>query len=146
MYKKILVPLDGSSLAEAILPHAQALAKSEGAEIVILRVPLIPSSEFLARDATTAAIVAEEIEKESRAYIESEVIKLQHEGAQVTGITRDGVIPETIISVAKETHADVIAMSTHGRSGLQRMLMGSVAEQVVHFSPIPVMLFHPSLN
>mgnify|MGYP003561879522 FL=1 len=43
MYKKILVPLDGSPLAEAVLPHAQALAKSEGAEIVILRVPVVPN-------------------------------------------------------------------------------------------------------
>lgn len=146
MYKKILVPLDGSPLAEAVLPHAQALAKSEGAEIVLLRVPVIPTTEFISRDPAIIAKIVDDMEKETVEYIDFEVAKLNNEGAKASGLTREGSIPDTIIEVARETQADVIAMSTHGRSGLQRLLMGSVAEQVVSISPIPVMLIHPSTN
>lgn len=144
MYKKILVPLDGSPLAEAILPHAEALAKSEGAEIVLLRVSQPPAPEFLARDVKTGARLVEKMEQEARQYIEVEVRRLRNDGNQVTGIARDGAVLETIVSVARETHADVIAMSTHARSGLQHFLLGSVADDLVHISPIPVMLIHPN--
>jgi nucleotide-binding universal stress UspA family protein len=146
MYKKILVPLDGSPLAEAVLPHAQALAKSEGAEIVLLRVAVTPDPNFFHRDPAEGRQITDAIEEEALDYMKTEVAKLQNEGAKVTAITRDGTIPDTILEVAEETHADVIAMSTHGRAGFQRWLMGSVAEDVVHDSHIPVMLVHPSLN
>jgi nucleotide-binding universal stress UspA family protein len=146
MYKKILVPLDGSPLAEAVLPHAQALAKSEGAEIVLLRVAVTPDVNFFNRVPAEGRQITDEIEEEALDYVKTETAKLQKEGAKVTGITRDGIIPDTILDVAEETHADVIAMSTHGRTGVQRWLMGSVAERVVHYSHIPVMLIRPSPN
>lgn len=145
MYKVILVPLDGSTLAAAVLPHAEALAKSEGAEIVLLRVPILPTTEFISRDPSIIAKIIEDMEKQTRDYIEDMAISLQRQGIKVKGMVREGSIPDTIIAVAKEAQADVITMSTHGRSGLQRILMGSVAEQVVSISPIPVMLFHPSI-
>ena len=143
MYKKILVPLDGSPLAEAILPHAQALAKSEGAEIVLLRVSQPPAPEFLARDVKTGARLVEKMEQEARQYIEVEVRRLRNDGNQVTGIARDGAVLETIVSVARETHADVIAMSTHGRNGVARLVIGSVADEVVRRSHLPVLLVRP---
>ncbi len=146
MYKKILVPLDGSPLAEAVLPHAQALAKSEGAEIILLRVPVLPMTEFISCDAEVAAKIVDDMEKQTEEYVEFEVAKLKKDGIKVSGLTREGSIPDTIVDVAKETHSDVIAMSTHGRSGLQRFLMGSVAEQVIGISPVPVLLIHPSPN
>lgn len=144
MYKKILVPLDGSPLAEAVLPHAQALAKSEGAEIVIMRVPVTPSMEFLARNPAMAEKIIEEMEEETQEYLKIETEVLKKGGTKVSSVMREGPIPETILSVADETHADVIAMSTHGRSGIQRWLMGSVADRVVHHAHIPVMLIHPN--
>lgn len=143
MYKKILVPLDGSQLAEAVLPHAQALANAEGAEIVLLSVPVTPSLEFLARSPGLAHKVIEETEVETEDYLEKEEARLAHEGSKVTHIMREGPIPEMILKVADEVHADVIAMSTHGRSGIQRWLIGSVADRVVQHSHIPVMLIHP---
>jgi nucleotide-binding universal stress UspA family protein len=146
MYKKILVPLDGSPLAEAVLPHAQALAKSEGAEIVLLRVAVTPDPNLFHRDEAEGRQITDAIEKEALDYMKTEAAKLQNEGAKVTAITREGKIPDTILDVAEETHADVIAMSTHGRTGLQHLLMGSVAEQVVRSSHVPVMLIHPNLN
>jgi nucleotide-binding universal stress UspA family protein len=86
------------------------------------------------------------IEKEVQSYMKAKVSKLKMTGINVTGITRDGSAPDVILDVAEETHADMIAMATHGRSGVQRWLMGSVAEKVVHHARIPVMLIHPSLN
>jgi nucleotide-binding universal stress UspA family protein len=144
MYKKILVPLDGSPLAEAVLPHVQALAKSENAEIVLLRVAVTPNPNFFHRDPAEGRQITDAIEEEALDYMNIEVAKLQNEGAKVTGITRDGLVPDTILDVAEETHADVIAMSTHGRIGIQRLLKGSVAEEIVHASHVPVMLIHPN--
>lgn len=144
MYKKILVPLDGSPLAEAVLPHAQALAKSEGAEIVLLSVPVTPSYDYLERTPGLASQIIESAEKETEAYLKAEVEKLTGEGMKVSGVMREGPIPEMILKVADEVHADMIAMSTHGRSGIQRWLMGSVADRVVHHAHIPVMLIHPN--
>ena len=143
MYKKILVPLDGSPLAEAVLPHAQALAKSEGAEIVLLSVPVTPNLEMLSRNPGLASRIIEETEKETEAYLEAEVAKLSQDGTKVTSVMRERPIPEIILAVADEMQIDVIAMSTHGRSGIQRWLMGSVADRVVNHAHIPVMLIHP---
>jgi nucleotide-binding universal stress UspA family protein len=144
MYKKILVPLDGSPLAEAVLPHAEALAKSEGAEIILLRVALTPDEGVFIHNPALAKTIIKEIEEETEDYMEAEVAKLKQEGIRVSGITRDGFVPDTILDVAEETHADVIAMSTHGRTGVKRWLLGSVADRIVHYSHVPVMLIHPN--
>ena len=140
MYKKILVPLDGSPLAEAALPHAEAIAKSEGAEIVLLRVPMMPATEFFAREPSIAVKIHEEEQAEAIKYINLKVEELKKDNIKVSAVTQDGPVPETILNVAEETHADMIAMSTHGRTGPARWLMGSVAERVVHSSKVPVLL------
>lgn len=144
MTRKILVPLDGSPLAEQALPHAQALARSENAEIVILRVPIVPAREFFGRNTAMASMVSHEIDEESEKYVQAEVRKLEKKGSKVTGLIREGPLTETILEVADEIHADMIAMSTHGRSGIQHWLKGSVAEDVVHHTHIPVILIHPN--
>lgn len=144
MYKKILVPLDGSPLAETVLPHAEALAKLEGAEIVILRVPATPTAEYFARDPAIGESIRQDIEIEAKDYVNKAVDALKNDQIRVTGIVQEGAVPETILAVADETHADMIAMSTHGRTGVSRWLMGSVADRVVHYAHIPVMLIHPN--
>lgn len=68
MYQKILVPLDGSPLAEAVLPHTKTLAQSKNAEIVLLRVAVDPDADFAFRDPGLAAQVVTEMESESRKY------------------------------------------------------------------------------
>jgi nucleotide-binding universal stress UspA family protein len=142
VYKKILVPLDGSPFAEEVLPQAEALAKSEGAEIILLRVAVPPARYIFAHNPAVGNSFIKMIEKEAKDYMKAEVSKLQNEGIKVTGVTRDGIAPDTILEVAEEINADVIAMSTHGRAGVQRWLMGSVSEKVVHHAHIPVMLIH----
>lgn len=144
MYKKILVPLDGSPLAEAALPHAETIAKSEGAEIVLLRVPMVPAAELFNREPSLAVKIHDEEQAEAERYINrvsNEISKLH---IPVSSITQDGAVPDTILAVADEVHADMIAMSTHGRTGIQRWLIGSVADRVVHHAHIPVILIHPN--
>ncbi len=144
MYKKILVPLDGSDVAEAVLPHAEALAKSENAELIIMRVPVLPAAEYVSLDPIIASTVRKDIRDEASKYVNRTVDKLAKDHVKVVGITKEGPVPDTILEVAEETHADMIAMSTHGRTGIKRWLMGSVADKIVHHTHIPVMLIHPN--
>jgi nucleotide-binding universal stress UspA family protein len=144
MYKKILVPLDGSTLAEAALPHAEAIAKSEGAEIILLRVPIFPASGFFASEPSLAMKIHEQEQAEAVNYINAKMQELKKDNIKVSVVTQDGAVPDTILAVAEETHADMIAMSTNGRTGVKRWLMGSVADKVVHHAHIPVMLIHPN--
>lgn len=143
MYRKILVPLDGSVLAEAVLPHAQALAKSEGAEIVLLRVAVDPGAEFAFSDASLASGMIQEMEAETQKYMADVSMRAASGGGMVSTIVREGPVAETILAVASEINADLIAMSTHGRSGMRRWLLGTIADRVVNHSPVPVMLIRP---
>ena len=144
MYKKILVPLDGSTLAESILPYAKSLAKTEQAQIILLRVALTPDENFRARNTDLTEEAVKEIRNEAESYAKRTSLKLNLQGVNTLGIVRDGPVPETILNVAQEINVDMIAMATHGRIGIKRWLFGSVAEQVVHNSAIPVLLIHPN--
>ncbi len=143
MYKRILVPLDGSPLAESVVPHALALAKALDVEIVLLRVTVNPAAEFSFSDPGLASNLIQELEQESKTYIKAMCTKLEKGGVRVTYLLREGAVAETIIEAAETMQVDLIAMSTHGRSGIPRWLLGSVADQVLRTSPVPVMLFHP---
>ncbi len=140
MYKKVLVPLDGSRTAEGVLPHARALAYSEDAEIVLLRVAANPALEFSFSDPATAQSVVKDLEAQSRQYIAGVESKLKADGYRVTGVIYGGSAADTILRVADEMGADAIAMSTHGHTGPARWLLGSVANKVMRNSRVPVML------
>ena len=140
MYKKILVPLDGSIVAEGVLPHAKSLAYSEGAELVLLTVAANPAMDFVFSDPGLAQGAVSEQEEKSKTYISAVENGLKAEGFRVSTLLRIGSVAEVILGVAEELEADVIAMSTHGRTGPARWLLGSIAERVVHNSNIPVLL------
>ena len=144
MYKKILVPLDGSELAEAVLPHAEALAKLDNSEIIILKVSDMPLNHFLARDPFTAETIRKNAEKESEKYVYKKVTSILKIHIKASGMVKEGSVPDMILEAAEQTHADMIAMSTHGRTGLLRWLMGSIADTIVSHTHIPVMLIHPN--
>lgn len=144
MYKKILVPLDGTPQAEEALPYAEALARSDDAEIIILRIPDVPADEFLARDAGLAFKIIHDEGEEAQRYVNKTLNTLVTEHVKVSGVTQAGPVPDTILAVAEETHADMIVMYTHGRTGIQRWLLGSVADEVIQHTHIPVMLIHPN--
>lgn len=141
MYKKILVPLDGSKTAEGVLPHVKALANVEGAEVFILNVAANLAQEFAFSDPSIAGYSVAEQEQKARDYVNKISERLQEEGfKKVTAEIREGSPANTILKTAEEVGADVIAMSTHGRSWPGKWLLGSVAERVVRHSKIPVMM------
>ncbi len=146
MYQRILVPLDGSTLSEAVLPHAERLARALNAEIVLLHVDASPAPTFDPHESPLAP-EPEEVKimrADEKHYLKVLCIKLENEGLRVTYLLRDGMVAEAIMEAAEIEQADLIAMSTHGRTGLLRLLLGSVAEQVVRQSKIPVMLIRPT--
>jgi nucleotide-binding universal stress UspA family protein len=126
MYKRILVPLDGSSLAETIVSHVKVIAKSFGREVLFLCVIPAPAPEF----ASPAPPMLKKLSRNQRGdttrYLKSVCAKVEKEGAHATYLIREGGVPETILEVAEFMQADMIAMSTHGRSGAQLLLSGSV--------------------
>ncbi len=145
IYTRILVPLDGSARSEAILPHIQILARAATAEIVLLHVLVDTAPEFgvPAASGLVPPPVVRQRKEELTAYLKSTCSKLEKMGSCVTYLLRQGGVAETILEVARFMKADLIAMSTHGRTGMPRLLLGSVAEQIVHDSPVPVLLIRP---
>ena len=140
MYKRAIVPLDGSIVAEGIIPFILEIAGPLDMEVVLLRVvvPIPPSVIEASR-----YVEVEDVEKrriEAEAYLAPIVSALSVKGVRVTTQVRRGEPPAEILAGAKEAGADLIAMTTHGRSGLGRLLFGSVAEAVLRHSEIPVFL------
>lgn len=147
MHKRILVPLDGSVFSEAVLPHAKSLAQALDAEIVLLHVIAKPAREFESQASPFKPPVELKKEKEEfQGYIKTTCSKLEKDGVRATYLIREGVVAETILEAAEVMQADMIAMSTHGRTGLLHLLLGSVAEQIVHRSPILVSLIRPQVK
>jgi len=140
MYKKILVPLDGSKTAEGVLPHAKALAYSEGAEIVLLNVASNPAQEFAFEDPAIAGYSVAEEDKKATEYMSKICDELKAAGFKVSCHIRQGSPANTILKISEQMNIDVITMSTHGRNWPATWLIGSVAERVVRHSKVPVMM------
>lgn len=150
MFEIIVVPLDGSELSEAALPAAQELKSRFNAKLIVLRA-LEPESHRLAQPAafyeSPAAAVAnvelieeamEAERKEATAYLEAIGVKLGKEDVELVLIEESA--GEAIVRIAAERNAGLIVMSSHGRGGLGRLVFGSVADHVLHNSPVPVLL------
>jgi nucleotide-binding universal stress UspA family protein len=150
MYKNILVPLDGSELAECVLPHVESIAKGcETQSVVFLRVvePLPMPSGY---DGATY-FTKEDIKKataDARAsaekYLKDLVAKTNYNGVKiqphlVVGIERKNVAEE-VAEYATKNGIDLIVMSTHGRSGISRWAWGSVADRILRSACVPVLM------
>ena len=142
MYKKILVPLDGSRRAEKILTHVEHLAKANQSEVVFLKVvqPIIITDGY-------KGILIDESRGESQRKVDSSLEYLAgiEEQFNKIGITTDkismiGSIVITIIEVSQNENIDLIAMASHGRSGLSRVFYGSVAAGVLNSIDRPLLL------
>lgn len=152
MFKRVLVPLDGSELAEGVLPHAAAVARRFKSEIVLLQV-IEPLSRVVAETAPMTAEASgaaptisvraaeEQYEREradAMAYLKR--VKGRVRGVRTRLEVIDGTPGEAIVAYARERRADIIAMSTHGRGGLARLVYGSVADHVLRHSTTPLLL------
>jgi nucleotide-binding universal stress UspA family protein len=140
MYKRILVPLDGSPVAEGVLPHVLELAKGLGAEVVLLSVAfahIFPGADPIETQVTAV--------QEAENYVADRAKTQQDAGVRAEGKVRYGNAVEEIVDHVKRDHIDLIAMATHGRTGLKRVVLGSVAEHVLRQAPVPMLLLRADL-
>src|SRR5262245_7666477 len=143
--RSVIVTLDGSELAESLLPTVAELAKALRLEAVLLRAYTIPYSA-LAADGEGAYLVPDDellaaVRDETVAYLEAKAQTMKNLGIEkVSTIAQYGLAPDEIISIAGKTPDNLIAMCSHGRSGVKRWVLGSVTETVVRHSAHPVLV------
>ncbi len=140
-----LVPLDGSKLAETILPYVSDLSKWMGARVTLFQV-LAPVEEALTEEGRIVAYVDELMAQKAaaaRRYLQEVADRSEFEGIDKEIRVAFGNPAEEIIQMAHQLGADLVAMSTHGRSGVSRWVYGSVADRVLRAAGLPVLLFRP---
>ena len=146
--QKVVVPLDGSPESEAILPHAITLAGEEGTDFELVRVyPYAKdfSSSYLPHTVQMNTDLLEERRKAAEEYVQAEADELVKQGLSARGHVIVEENPASgILDFAKRTGADLIAMSTHGRGGVPRLVLGSVTDKIVRGAQIPTLVFHPT--
>jgi nucleotide-binding universal stress UspA family protein len=155
MYTHILVALDGSERAERVLPHVEALAEKFGTTVTLLRAttsaealmptpvptagPLIGPAPVIPAPVDPTAIV-EAQQHAATNYLSALAERLRGQNVAVNYEQYDGPVAEVIVERARALGADLIAMTTHGRGGLERVVLGSIAEEVIRNAPCPVLL------
>jgi nucleotide-binding universal stress UspA family protein len=139
-FRSILVPLDGSELAETVLPHTVELSKKLDLEVILVRVFNLPNL-YYDEAYTPDERVWELIRDQAQEYLDRKGKELKDQGvAKVSSVLLEGFAAERIIAVARETPGSLIAICTHGRSGVRRWVLGSVTDRVVSHSGDPVLV------
>jgi len=144
MFGKIVVPLDGSECADRAFELALTLAKSEPAELAICSIvdPMIVAGT--APPSPAMDLVLTDRENEARRLVDNAVRQAQNAGVRAHGDTSLGVPFDEILRYAKHQRAGAIVMGTHGRTGLKRFFLGSVAESVLRGAQCPVVVIRDS--
>ena len=139
--RHILVPHDFSETAERALAFGLDLAEKLGARITIMHAYELPTYGFPDGPAMTSQM-AGQIERAAQTALEAAASRVRRPGRDVGVALRQGTAWSEVVALARETKADMIVMGTHGRRGLSRMLLGSVAEKVVRTASCPVLTVH----
>jgi len=143
IFRRILVPLDGSPAGEAALPYVQAIAKALDAELVLYDA-LEPVTTLAAYGAGASVAIPqsyfESVKDSASVYLESVRKRLSQQGIVATTEVQDGRPADLILEYAQSKDIDMIAMSTHGRSGVGRWVFGSVTDKVLHSGDTPVLV------
>lgn len=148
MYKKILLPTDGSDYANKAAEHAIWIASLNGAELVVLNV--IETSSLVGLPAEDLIVRIKEmlkeegrksLEKISQIYTETKIGECQKD-VKLTAMTEEGSPADLILKKIKEENIELVVMGTSGKHGLDRFLLGSVTENVVRSAPCPVLVVH----
>jgi nucleotide-binding universal stress UspA family protein len=148
MYSKIMVPLDGSELAECVLPHVEAIAKGcVASSVVFVRVVepyILPAT---AGDYVSPTVWSK-IESEQRTiaenYLDKLLKRLDYGTVKIKSEVLEGSVAQGLIDYVNKNDVDLIVIATHGRSGIGRWVWGSVAERILHSSVVPVLIVTPS--
>ena len=135
MFEKILVPLDGSKLAELALPYAEELAARTGSQVTLLRVITSSEAEDYDNNQVYLKGVAKEVKIDTKKLLEKPEGEIKVETAVLTGNPA-----EAIVDYAATKKISLIVMASHGRSGIGRWTLGSVADKVVRGGSSPVLL------
>ena len=148
MYNKVIVPLDGSSLAEVALPYAEEIAGKMGTKMILLTVLLSDDS----KEHQNHHDYIKRVVEATRRHVEKYTEQIEKKNIRIETATRSGSPAEGILSFANKGYPTLIIMATHGRSGLSRWAVGSVADKIVRATSLqPVMLIrangaHPDVR
>lgn len=144
MIQHLLVPLDGSKLAESALPIALEVAQKFDSDITLLRVVLPPYVVTHTAGATYASLISslrDAAFEEAESYLKAQKGSLQGQGFRVHAKVIEGeLVANVILDAAQKVPANLIVISTHGRGGFSRLVFGSVADKVIRQSTIPVLI------
>jgi nucleotide-binding universal stress UspA family protein len=149
MYERILIALDGSELAERVFPHVEPLAQASGSTLILLRATTAP--EKIVAELSTGAVAGAEPmidptpildaeQQEIREYLDGVAGRLRGAGLTIETDEPEGGAADAILRRADELGAGLIAMTTHGRTGLLHAIFGGVTEEVLHKATCPVLL------
>ncbi|NOZ71303.1 MAG: universal stress protein [Chloroflexi bacterium] len=130
-FKRVLVPLDGSEFSERILPYVRALDPADNTEVILLTIPEVPEAELYGAMSDMVDRLRQRAEHKARIYLEEVARALREDGLKVRVLVIGTNPARTITHVAETEKVDVVMMTTHGRGGLDRVFLGSVAERVV---------------
>ena len=143
-FKSVVVPLDGSELAESVLPVIAELVKNLGVEVQLFRAYQIPYNVYAGDEGFYAGnydALLTSVRDEAAEYLEKKAADLKRLGvSKVTCVAKEGFAADKIIELGRNTADNLVAMSSHGRSGVRRWVLGSVAEAVVRHSGDPVLI------
>jgi len=146
--KKILVPLDGSEVAKSVLPVVEEFAKTMGASLVLYHsvAPLSAYPGFESAGAAALGEAVEEMQRQAREILARASEEVKSRGVEATTVVSLGTAVDGVLSAADELDVDLIAIATHGRSGLGRVVLGSVADGVIRRSAdVPCLVIRPTV-
>jgi nucleotide-binding universal stress UspA family protein len=145
IFKSLVVPLDGSELAESVMPSVVALAKQLDLEVILFRAYAVPYGAYSTGEGFYDPVNLEaflaRLRQETIDYLEGKTAELKRQGlAQVSYVAKEGMSADEIIKFARATPDNLIAMCSHGYSGVKRWVLGSVTETVVRHAGDPVLV------
>ena len=143
MYKKMMVPLDESELAECVLPHVEAFIEGFGiAEVAFVRVLEPMTLSTVAGPHMLEDLKERESARESSArdYLNRIVERLKHDGTKINTVILEGRVTESLVDYTGKNDIDIILIATHGRSGVTRWVRGSVADKILRSANVPVLM------
>ena len=144
MYKHIIVPLDGSELAECVLPHVEAIASGCSVTMVTLVMVIPPLHMYGGAETRISPEERKHLEEDSvevsTAYLEEKAQLLRNKGVLVEVKVLLGNVLDQLVEYINQNGVDLIIIATHGRSGVSRLFLGSVADRLLRQAPVPVLM------
>jgi len=145
MFRHIMVPIDGSEFSLQAVDLAASLAKEQGADCTVFTVvDITPAAALAAATPDLVDAWLKTLEEQAQIAVDTAVARMRARGVEANAEVAKGYAPDLILEVTARHRGDLIVMGSHGRSGLRRLFIGSVAESVLRSSPVPVLIVRGS--